>query len=151
MSHWDRDKMSPEGKREMDRHWEWVLEKCSPDTENKSLSLRLGIDCPLMSVFSWNISSYHVSTGPPRWLSGKEPCQCQRHGFHSWVRKIPWRRIHGAAKKSDTTEHLSMVCLYLKVGWIILIQKWKFWMKQSFEIFWHILSGFFVLHHVLST
>ena len=32
----------------------------------------------------------------PRWLSGKEPtCQCRRckrHGFNSWVRKIPWRR-----------------------------------------------------------
>ena len=29
----------------------------------------------------------------PRWLSGKESaCQCRRHGFHPWVRKIPWRR-----------------------------------------------------------
>ena len=31
--------------------------------------------------------------GPPRWLSGKESaCQCRRHRFDSWVRKIPWRR-----------------------------------------------------------
>ena len=29
----------------------------------------------------------------PRWLSGKEPaCQCRRHGYDPWVRKIPWRR-----------------------------------------------------------
>ena len=32
-------------------------------------------------------------SGFPRWLSGKESaCQCGRHGFDSWVRKIPWRR-----------------------------------------------------------
>ena len=29
----------------------------------------------------------------PRWFSGKEStCQCRRHGFDPWVRKIPWRR-----------------------------------------------------------
>ena len=29
----------------------------------------------------------------PRWLSRKESaCQCKRHGFDPWVRKIPWRR-----------------------------------------------------------
>ena len=31
--------------------------------------------------------------GFPWWLSGKEPtCQCRRHGFNPWVKKIPWRR-----------------------------------------------------------
>ena len=31
--------------------------------------------------------------GLPRWLSGEaSTCQCRRHGFDSWVRKIPWRR-----------------------------------------------------------
>ena len=31
--------------------------------------------------------------GSSRWLSGREPtCKCRRHGFHPWVRKIPWRR-----------------------------------------------------------
>ena len=30
-------------------------------------------------------------SGLPRWRSGKEStCQCRRHGFDSWVRKIPW-------------------------------------------------------------
>ena len=29
----------------------------------------------------------------PWWLSGKEStCQCRRHRFDPWVRKIPWRR-----------------------------------------------------------
>ena len=29
----------------------------------------------------------------PRWLNGKESsCQCSRHRFNPWVRKIPWRR-----------------------------------------------------------
>ena len=27
------------------------------------------------------------------WLSGRESaCQCRKHRFHPWVRKIPWRR-----------------------------------------------------------
>ena len=31
--------------------------------------------------------------GFPSWLSGKEStCQCRRHGFNPWVRKIPWRK-----------------------------------------------------------
>ena len=37
-----------------------------------------------------------VSLGLSRWLSGKDSahqCRChRRHGFHPWVRKIPWRR-----------------------------------------------------------
>ena len=69
--------------------------------------------------------------GQYRWLSGKEfACQCRRHrrhGFHPWVRKIPWNRkwqptpgflpgkFHGQMslvgyspwdhKELDTTEH----------------------------------------------
>ena len=69
--------------------------------------------------------------GLPNWLSGKEStCQCRRHGFDSWVRKIPWRRkwqpripvflpgkAHGqkslagyspwGSRESDTTEWLN--------------------------------------------
>ena len=30
--------------------------------------------------------------GLPWWLNGKESaCQCRRHRFNPWVRKIPWR------------------------------------------------------------
>ena len=29
----------------------------------------------------------------PRWFSGKgSTCQCRRHRFKSWVRRMPWRR-----------------------------------------------------------
>ena len=31
--------------------------------------------------------------GLPWWLSGKESaCQCRKHGFNPWLKKIPWRR-----------------------------------------------------------
>ena len=31
--------------------------------------------------------------GLPWWFSGKEStCQCKRHGFSPWVKKIPWTR-----------------------------------------------------------
>ena len=34
-----------------------------------------------------------VCTWLPRRLSDKESaCQCRRHGFHPWVRKIPWKK-----------------------------------------------------------
>ena len=34
-----------------------------------------------------------MQVGLPRWQSGKESaCQCRRHGFNSWLRKIPWRK-----------------------------------------------------------
>ena len=34
-----------------------------------------------------------VYSGASQGLSGHEPaCQCRRHGFNPWVRKIPWRQ-----------------------------------------------------------
>ena len=68
--------------------------------------------------------------GLPWWLMGKESaCQCKRHGFDPWVKKIPWRgkwqprpvflpgKSHGQRsladchpqghKESDTTLQLS--------------------------------------------
>ena len=34
-----------------------------------------------------------IIVGLPWWISGKEfACQCRRHRFDPWVRKIPWRR-----------------------------------------------------------
>ena len=70
--------------------------------------------------------------GLPGWRSGNESaCQCRRHGFHPWVRKILWRRkwqltpvflpgkSHGQRslegcspwdhKESDTTECLNTI------------------------------------------
>ena len=35
----------------------------------------------------------HLRHRPPWWPSGEEStCQCRRHGFDPWVRKILWRR-----------------------------------------------------------
>ena len=81
-----------------------------------------------------NLSLMPVPMGAfriPRWLSGKEfTCQCRRHSFDTWVRKISWRRewqptpvvlsgkSHGqrslaglspwSCKESNTDEWLSM-------------------------------------------
>ena len=36
-----------------------------------------------------------ISQRFPRWLSGKESCQCRRcrrHSFNPLIKKIPWRR-----------------------------------------------------------
>ena len=78
--------------------------------------------------FASIILTYIYKTkGLSQWLSGKESaCQCRRHKFDPWVRKIPWRRkwqhspvfLHGEShgqrsgagysprshKESDTTE-----------------------------------------------
>ena len=44
----------------------------------------------------WSDSAQHTHIYKirlPRWHRDKElACQCRRHGFHLWVRKIPWRR-----------------------------------------------------------
>ena len=52
---------------------------------------------PLIIKFSVSLSlilsKLNHLNGLPRWLSGKESaCQCKRHRFNLWVRKIPWRR-----------------------------------------------------------
>ena len=59
--------------------------------DDPGIILRLLTQCPgIFSLLSWLILS-------PTWLSccfrGKESaCQCRRHEFDPWVRKIPWRR-----------------------------------------------------------
>ena len=41
----------------------------------------------------WFLKYLLFKWGPLWWLSGKESaCQCRRHEFDLWVRKIPWRR-----------------------------------------------------------
>ena len=49
---------------------------------------------------------YDWYMGLPQWLIGKESiCQCRRHGFDPWVRKIPWRR-----KRQPTPVFLPRKC-----------------------------------------
>ena len=47
----------------------------------------------LLNAFGNYFGSTHQAMGLPRRFSGKDSaCQCRRHGFNPWVRKIPWRR-----------------------------------------------------------
>ena len=44
-------------------------------------------------LFAQTIIAPLLSAQLPWWLSSKEStCQCRRHGFNSWARKIPWRK-----------------------------------------------------------
>ena len=80
-----------------------------------------------------NVSYYYkcnFNIGLPWWFSDKESaCQCRRHGFDSWVRKIPregddnpdqfpclknsmgrgawWLAVQGVTKASDMTSRLN--------------------------------------------
>ena len=41
----------------------------------------------------WELGRIKVGHRLPCWLSSKESaCQCRRHGFNPWVKKISWRR-----------------------------------------------------------
>ena len=62
------------------------------------IMLPTGYICKFSSASHFSSQSltfliYKTGIGLPWWLSGKEStCQCRRHGFDPWVRKIPWRR-----------------------------------------------------------
>ena len=53
-----------------------------------------GFFSPMLNDILMWISCFVLSNLElPGWLSGKElACQCRRHGFNPWVRRIPWRR-----------------------------------------------------------
>ena len=60
--------------------WTSSLEAPQGVRVSQRLLLKLSYACRSLGGLSW-------------WLSGNEPsCQCRRHRFSSWVRKIPWRR-----------------------------------------------------------
>ena len=51
--------------------------------EHQTFNPRVQGSCPCLVLWF----------GLPWWLSSKESaCQCRRHGFDLWVRKIPWKR-----------------------------------------------------------
>lgn len=63
---------------------ETTINKCEKQQKSKSL---ISSDC-LRSIFKF----LHLEKGTraSRWLRGKEyACQCRRHGFDYWSRKIP--------------------------------------------------------------
>ena len=35
------------------------------------------------------VTSSYVNAGFPRWLSGKDTCQCRKRGSDPWVREVP--------------------------------------------------------------
>ena len=44
---------------------------------------------PDLSWMNFRIYNGHSLIWFPRWLSGKESCQCRKHGFNPWMRTIP--------------------------------------------------------------
>ena len=103
--------------------------------------------------------------GLPRWHSGEESaCQCGRHGFDPWVRKIPWSRkwqptpvflpgkLHGPGKIQTmgsqrvghkyTSRKLYIQCNY-KYMWCHYLPHFKcsYWKVNSFSsLIWAINS-----------
>ena len=89
--------------------------------------------------------------GIPRWLIGKEStCQCrrhQRHRFHPWVGKIPWRRkwqptpiflpgkSHGQRSRVDYKELDTTEYAYKHTQNVSVSSS-----KQSTDSSWHVLA-----------
>ena len=60
-----------------------------------------------------------------RWLSGKEStCQCRRHRFDSWTRKIPWRRIWQSTPVFLPAESHGPRNLECYTSWVAKSQTW---------------------------
>ena len=91
----------------------------------------------------------YVFIGLSCWLSDKESaCQCRRHGYDPWIRKIPWRRkwqstpvflpgtSHGQRslagynpwghKESLMTERLTLLVLDLRLPVGLVARIWCF-------------------------
>ena len=66
-------------------------------THSSTLAWRIPLGRSLVGYSRWGRKESDTTERPhsltPWWLNGKEStCQCGRHGFDLWVRKIPWRR-----------------------------------------------------------
>ena len=51
---------------------------------------------PMESVYQF--TSIKSIWGLPCWLKNKETCQCRRHGFNCWSKKIPHPTCRGTTK-----------------------------------------------------
>ena len=59
-----------------------------------------------MTKMDLQVGSKNTFPGLPWWLSGKEPtCQCRRHRFVPWSRKIP----HAAEQQSPGATTIELV------------------------------------------
>ena len=86
-----------------------------------------------------------LSMAFPGGTSGKEPtCQCtrhKRHGFHPWVRKIPWRMeatVHRATKNWTQLTWLSTQAHVFPFSNILLIFHFVFHL-------WHLVDDLCVI------
>ena len=66
-------------------------------THSSTLAWRIPLGRSLVGYSRWgrkeSDTTERLHSLTPWWLNGKEStCQCGRHGFDLWVRKIPWRR-----------------------------------------------------------
>ena len=67
-----------------------TMSRTSVHSSSGPLSIRSN---PLSLFVTSTVYVSVISHWLPWWLSGKESaCQCRRHRFDTWVRKISWRR-----------------------------------------------------------
>ena len=65
---------------------------CSSLTGTHSFTV-LALLFPVVFIFFGLLKTCYSHYRLPWWPGSKEfTCQCRRHGFDPWVRKIPWRR-----------------------------------------------------------
>ena len=74
--------------------------RTEPGPAKKSQAMRMSLHgltglkgCCLRVKWDVLFSERSILVRLPRWYRGKGfTCQCRRHGFNPWVRKVPWRR-----------------------------------------------------------
>jgi len=141
--------------------WLWQFLRCSLFLMTLSVLrspgqvfCRIFLNLDLSDVsLAWLDSGYGVFWRLPWWLSGKELfCQCRRHRFHPWVRKIPQRRKWQPTPvflpgKSHGQRSLAGCIVHgvTRVGhdFATKQQQWGFWRKTT-EVVCHshpIMSG----------
>ena len=68
------------------REWVWIC-------DTLACSSTLLSTCYIYTDTHRCIHTFTHMFGLPWWFTGKEStCQCRRHRFNPWVRKVPWRR-----------------------------------------------------------
>ena len=91
--------------RQMVRKKQWSVFKISPAAYIPS-GERWGEGW--IRRLEWTYIHYYIQNkGCPWWLSGKEiACQCRRHGFNPWYRKIP----HATERLNPCATSIELCC-----------------------------------------